>query len=486
MERDVLIDLQTFDRYTAIAHIRLTERMTEGEELIPGGACAAVLEAELYGDTPIPRGRELKYFHDSVSLGIFRVEESRVLSAGRYKITCYDLMTLFDRDVTEAWNSKLPGWASTALTNLCKTLGVTIANTSIPSEKLEALEGIRFTGRQLLKWLGQRWGMYFRMSDLGQLNGRWITDTGTALGDYRMDGLTVGAYDTKPIARVWVRQTEADTGSVYPDGLTDSANTLILQGNPYGPEPQTVYEKMKDFSYRPFRCAVLTAPALGTVVTLPDGGKGPIMERVLEDSVWTVSCTGSPSLQSTEAWNSLEFSDLRGRMLSVEKSVEGLRVAASETDGRITELELTADGIHTRVEQTENELRSKAEASAVVTVRSELSQRADSLEFSVTEVRTGLDDKADKSDLQEVTEHFRFDMDGLTITNTGTGMGIGVSEQRVIFTGGENPTTVILPNAMETTDINILRSMVIGCFSLLPRANGNLSLRFTGGVNIGQ
>ena len=123
MERDVLIDLQTFDRYTAIAHIRLTERMTEGEELIPGGACAAVLEAELYGDTPIPRGRELKYFHDSVSLGIFRVEESRVLSAGRYKITCYDLMTLFDRDVTEAWNSKLPGWASTALTNLCKTLG---------------------------------------------------------------------------------------------------------------------------------------------------------------------------------------------------------------------------------------------------------------------------------------------------------------------------------------------------------------------------
>ena len=36
MERDVLIDLQTFDRYTAIAHIRLTERMTEGEELIPG------------------------------------------------------------------------------------------------------------------------------------------------------------------------------------------------------------------------------------------------------------------------------------------------------------------------------------------------------------------------------------------------------------------------------------------------------------------
>ena len=116
MARDVLTDLQTFDRHTAIAHIRLTERMTEGEELIPGGACAAVLEVELYGDTPISRGRELKYFHDNVSLGIFRVEETQALSAGRCKIICYDRMTLFDRDVTEAWNSLLPAKASTALT----------------------------------------------------------------------------------------------------------------------------------------------------------------------------------------------------------------------------------------------------------------------------------------------------------------------------------------------------------------------------------
>lgn len=486
MARDVMTDLRTFDRYTAITHIRLTERMTEGEDLIPGGACAAVLEAELYGSTPVPRGREVKYFHDSVSLGVFRVEESQALSENRYKITCYDRMVLFDRDVTDYWNSQLPGWASTALTNLCKHLGVTLGPVTLPSEKLEPLEGIRFTGRQLLKWLGQRWGMYFRMNDLGRLVCGWISDTGTVLGDYRLDGLTEASYDTKPVARVWVRQTEADTGAVYPDGLADTMNTLILQGNPLTPDPQTLYEKLAGFSYRPFQCAAFSAPALGTVVTLPSGGKGPVMERVLENSVWRLSCTGNPSLQSAEAWNSLDFSDLRGRMLSVEKSVDGLRVTASEAGERMTQLELTAEGITSRVEQTENDLRTKAEASAVVTVRSELSQRADSLEFSVTEVRSGLGDKADKESLREVTEHFRFDMEGLTITNTGTGMGIGVSEQRVIFTGGTDPTTVIYPNSMETTDINILRSMVVGCFSLLPRANGNLSLRFTGGVQIGQ
>ena len=269
-------------------------------------------------------------------------------------------------------------------------------------------------------------------------------------------------------------------GIVYPDGLEDAANTLIIQGNPIAPEPQTLYEKLGSFTYRPFRCGALTAPNLGTVVTLPSGNKGPVTERVLEDGVWTIAFTGNPSLQSAEAWNSLEFTDLGGRMLAVEKSVEGLRLAASDGEGRLTQLEVTAQGLTSRVEQTEGNLGSKAEASAVKGIRSELTQRADSLEFSVTQVRTGLADKADAENLREVTEHFRFDMEGLTITNSGTGMGIGVSEQRVIFTGGESPTTVIYPNSMETAAMTVHSTLTLGAFSLIPRTNGNLSLRCTG------
>lgn len=216
------------------------------------------------------------------------------------------------------------------------------------------------------------------------------------------------------------------------------------------------------------------------MVTLPDGNKGPVTERILEDSVWTIASTGNPSLQSTEAWNSLDFTDLRGRMLTVEKSVEGLRVAASDGEARMTQLELTADGLTSRVSQAETDILSKAEASALNSIRSELTQRADGLEFSVTQVRTGLADKADQTDIREVTERFRFDMEGLTITNSGTGMGIGVSEQRVIFTGGDDPTTVIYPNAMETAAMTVHKTLTLGAFSLIPRTNGNLSLRYTG------
>ena len=479
MARDTLIDIKNAKRYTAIAHIRLEERMTEGEALLPGGACAAVLEAELFGDTPINRGRELKYFHDDVSLGIFRVEEVRKISQNRYKITCYDRMILFDRDVTALWNSYLPGWGDTALDKLCDALGVRLEETEIPLEKLPKLEGVSFTGRQLLKWLGQRWGMCFRFDRNGGLFGHWLSDTGKTLGDYRMDGLTLAAYTTAPVARVWVRNTEADVGAVYPDGLSETVNTAIIQGNPTTPDPQSIFDVLKDFTYRPFRCAALTAPALGTVVTLPDGSKAPIMARTLEDSVWTLEATGNATLQSTQAWNSLDYTDLRGRMLTVEKSVEGLRIQADDGEARMTQLTLTAEGITSRVEQAENDILAKAEASAVTGIRSELTQRADGLEFSVTELRTDLSDKADQTQIREVTEHFRFDMDGLTITNSGTGMGIGVSEQRVIFTGGADPTTVIYPNSLETTAITVHNTLTLGAFSLIPRSNGNLSLRYT-------
>ena len=103
------------------------------------------------------------------------------------------------------------------------------------------------------------------------------------------------------------------------------------------------------------------------------------------------------------------------------------------------------------------------------------------MDLSVTTIREEVGEKADQSEVTEITERFRFEADGLHITNSGTGMGIGVSEQRVIFTGGEDPTTVITPNAMETTNLTVGTRLDVGNFSLIPRTNGNLSLRYTGG-----
>ncbi len=106
---------------------------------------------------------------------------------------------------------------------------------------------------------------------------------------------------------------------------------------------------------------------------------------------------------------------------------------------------------------------------------------ADGLSLSVTEVKEGLDEKADRATVSEITEHFLFTEDGLTIFNTATGMGIGISEKQVAFTGGQDPTTVVKPNQMETTKLVVGERLDLGQFSFLPRSNGNLSFRYTGG-----
>ena len=108
-------------------------------------------------------------------------------------------------------------------------------------------------------------------------------------------------------------------------------------------------------------------------------------------------------------------------------------------------------------------------------------QRTGEINQAVTDLRREVGTKAEQSQVSEITEHFRFASDGLTITNSGTGMGINVSEKQVAFTGGVDPTTVITPNAMETTNLQVGVRLDVGGFSLFPRTNKNLSLRWTGG-----
>lgn len=107
---------------------------------------------------------------------------------------------------------------------------------------------------------------------------------------------------------------------------------------------------------------------------------------------------------------------------------------------------------------------------------------ADGVSLSIGDLRQEVDAKADKTVVEDLREHFRFGEDGMTIFNAGTGMGIGVSEERVSFSGGsQSPTTEIFPTSMKTTNLRVGERLDLGNYSLIPRSNGNLSLRWTGG-----
>lgn len=147
----------------------------------------------------------------------------------------------------------------------------------------------------------------------------------------------------------------------------------------------------------------------------------------------------------------------------IEQTADEILLEVSETYVDRTEysaLDITVSGIVSEVKSSQSDIADLQEQTTRV------EQRADSLDVSITNTSKQIDG---------LTERFRFDENGLTITNSATSMGVGISEERVEFTGGENPSTVIYPNRMETSQLDL------GSFSFIPRTNGNLSLRWTGG-----
>jgi len=473
---------------TAIGALEITWMVNDAHDLSLGSACAAMLEATLYDPVAIEADTELACYEDGVLLGRFLCQLPRRTGKHTLALTAYDAMIRFDRQIG-AWLAarSFPTTAQTLLEELCGYCGVPVGDAALPELTVAAFSQPELTGRQLLQYLGQASGKFLRISPQGSLEAGWYAETATALTGFRMNSLTHGDYTAAPIQRVLIRTGGSEVGAVWPDGSLETANTCILQGNPLLPPAsdrqavaRRLYEQVKDYRCTPFSCSLLPGSGIrpGDTVCFTDAAgnphTAPVMKLTLRNGVRTIQATASASLQSTEAFNRLALQNLPGRVLTVERAAEGLKAENTDLKGNAAALALTVEGITSRVASAEE----KAEQYALKSQLSVLEQDAYGLSLSVTELRRQTDSKADQSQLTELTEHFRFGSDGMTITNSATGMGISVSEKQVAFTGGDSPT-VITPNAMQTTNLQVGTRLDLGNFSFIPRTNQNLSLRYT-------
>lgn len=474
---------------TAIGDLQITYLVNDSHDIALGSACAAMLEATVYHPAAIEAQTQLECYEDGILLGRFTCGQPKRTGKSTQKLTAYDAMTRFDRDIT-AWiaSYSFPATAQTLLEDLCAHCGVPLGDTPLPEYTVQAFSQPGLTGRQLLKYLGQVAGRFFTVSAGGTLEAKWYAQEVTPLTGCRMGSLVHTDYTAAPIGRVLIRTGENEVGAVWPDGSLDSANTYILQGNPLLPPSahrQTVakrlYEQLKSYRCTPFSCTLLPGSPIrpGDTISFTDAAgelhTAPVMRLTVKNGLRSIQTTASSALQSTEAFNRAQLQALPGRVLTVERTAEGLKAENTDIKGASAALALTVEGITARV----NDAEEKAGSYALKSQLSVLEQKADSLAISVTQLSAQTDGKAEKAELAELTEHFLFRADGLTISNTATGMGINVSEEQVAFTGGESPTTVITPNAMQTTSLHIDTRLDLGNFSLLPRTNQNLSLRCT-------
>lgn len=468
---------------TAIKSLELTWQVNDSRDVSLGSACAAMARVSLFGDAPLEAGDKLACCEDGHLLGIFYCDQpSR--SGNILSLTAYDAMICFDRDIT-SWleGQTFPMTAQALLEALCDHCGVPV-EADMPEYSVEAVSQPGLTGRQLLQYLGQLGGKLWRITPEGKLIGFWYDYEKTVQPAFTTGSLRWAEAPAAPIERVLIRTAPAETGAVWPDGSQDTANTYILQGNPLLPTAadrqavaKRLYEQLKDYQCTAFSASMLPGEKVqpGAVVRLPGGQLAPVMKLTLQNGLRRIEATAGAALQSTETFNRLQLQSIPGRVLTVERTAEGLKAENTGIRGDAAALALTVEGITARVSSAEE----KAGDYALKSQLSVLEQRADGLAFSVTQLQSVTDAKADQSQLTEVTEHFRFGADGLTISNSATGMGIHVSEEEVAFHGGAVSTTVITPNAMQTTNLRVDTRLDIGGFSFLPRSNHNLSLRYT-------
>ena len=187
---------------------------------------------------------------------------------------------------------------------------------------------------------------------------------------------------------------------------------------------------------------------------------------------YRVTATGAPSRTGTGAISGRDLKALNGRMLELQWGLNGVHSELSQLENGKAQLSAISQQLSSISAQV-SQLTTHADRTREELARMQLG--SDGLELQVTAVERDLLD-ADRR-LSELTQRFRFDAQGLTISDSASGMAIRVSQQEIAFTG----TTVITPDAMDTTNLQVRRGLTLGSFLLIPRSNGNLSFRWIGG-----
>lgn len=399
--------------HNAIRALTCTETVSSTTDLCPGAACASKLEITIWvepgSDLVITSGTRLAHYREDASgtrslCGTYWAVKPTRQTRNTYKIYAYDVVSKLD-GIQSAWLRSIQAefpmtlWAFAQL--VAKRCGVAITNAALPRNggyQVQAFYADDLTGRQLLAWVAEASCTFLRATPAGQLEFAWYTDyaeqgigpggaaqqwtalnlagqlLATADGEiwtfaqpqaaYYKGSLSYEEYETAPIDKVQLKQSDDDVGVIYPPDETGT-NALVLQGNlllttataeALQPVAQAIFETMQGVSYTPLTVSVQAAdglPAPGSIVMVTDAyGRQMqtyVMSRTITGQRVTLESTGNARRDSTAAVNEQKYTNLSGKLLEISASVDGLKITASDLAGGMASLELTVDGLTTEV-----------------------------------------------------------------------------------------------------------------------------------------
>ena len=480
-----------------ILQLQVTEKVNTETELTFGAVCSAMVEATVWATAgcPVSAGDQVTLYRvteagDREKVGIFTMEKPTGSGGCIYKLTAYDAVRALDRDLTQ-FLSGLQGWPYSILSFaqlVCAECGLTLKNKSTSEDEpavaaddeelstdlpngdfpVQQFTAKDVTGRQLLSWVAEATGSFCRADADGVLELTWYEAADQEISPsgenfYYTGSLSYEDYRVAAIDKVVVRWESGDVGTGWPEDL-DGENVYIIEGNPLLiaqdattllPVAQTLYERLLPVTYTPCKVSIpddrdiragqiLPLTTLqGNVLTMY------VMECVTQGGKRTISCTGSADRSAASSAAKSSYKALSGKVLRMQKDVDGIRAENADTTGKLAKLTMDIDGITAEVSQQEAELETMRQSVTLV------EQSAQQVKISVEQIQ--------QEGVSRVTtkKNYTFDEKGLNISGSDgmenlldeTGMHVRRSGQALLLA---------TKDGVDATDVTVRNYLVIG------------------------
>ncbi len=492
-----------------------TESVNDGTELTPGSAVAAMLEVSIIDKTgalTIGQGSELTYYRVDPDgtrhrVGLFTCEKPTRSSAYILKLTAYDRVSWLDQDLT-SWLQGLDGWPYTVLdfaNMVCQQCGLSLDNTSLINGEYEiqqfSADGI--TGRTLMQWLGQICCRFCRATSDGRIIFSWYQDRGLHIqpnGEtyYFGGSLSYEEYQVASIDKVQLRQTDEDVGVIFPEDESGT-NAYVIQGNrlltassdeALRPVAGEIYAAISGIRYTPCSVSVRddTDVSAGDIVTVTDAnGKtfsAYVMTRKVSAQKAALEATGSPSRTSVEAVNEFTARYMKGKLLEVSASIDGLKIKSTAILEKTEQIDTDLDDVRQSVEEASADAAAQL-AQLEQELSAELGVTAEGIYAQLSKTTTDLSDTDAR--ISKIEKRVDLSADtAITISSDGIdGITLELDNDKgIIFKRNGSQFGLWDGENFYTGNIVIRLSerLQFGGFAYIPRSNGNTSLLYVGGA----
>ena len=185
----------------------------------------------------------------------------------------------------------------------------------------------------------------------------------TAVKLFLSGQLSYESYTTDLIERVQINHADNDVGVIYPADAVGNCFTIsrnmilgVIDGSDVEPIAQSIYEQLNRVTYVPFSVtlprtiAIRAGDKIGVVDAEGNAFESYVMKVAVTPRGTTLSATGDKSYGSNAAVSSEKYENLTGKVLTLSKSVDGLKIRNEDLEGKVSGLETTTESLRTYVE----------------------------------------------------------------------------------------------------------------------------------------